>query len=317
MHHELLKIIKENYKNINFKLELFDYNIESNNFMSKQIMKDINLNYNTVYKIELPKIKIIIKTHSLNQKIKKDIQLILNRFYTMIAIFDKYNIKYNNNKFEFIYIPTNYKKKFPKRNVKLGPYHINSGVSWIYNNKLMVWREEECLKVFIHELFHCFGFDRFLIEKKCNLTNHFNITSNVNCNEGYNELSTLIYHNCFLIVEGHKNNIDNLIEENKLFTYYQIKQILQHYNLNTIKEFKQDTGVFSYFILKGYYLYYLNKLFETVKDDTFFLFPVKEMTNFHNFEKTILNKDDFKKFIEYLIQHNFYEPNKSLRMILY
>ena len=78
MHHELLKIIKENYKNINFKLELFDYNIESNNFMSKQIMKDINLNYNTVYKIELPKIKIIIKTHSLNQKIKKDIQLILN-----------------------------------------------------------------------------------------------------------------------------------------------------------------------------------------------------------------------------------------------
>ena len=83
-------------------------------------------------------------------------------------------------------------KQFPERNNTLGPNHINSGVSWIYNNRLMVWRSEECLKVFIHELFHCLGFDRFLIEKKCNLTNHYDITTHVNCNEGYKILKVSV-----------------------------------------------------------------------------------------------------------------------------
>jgi hypothetical protein len=330
MYNELLNVLKKNYVKKDYKLELFDYKIELNSFMSDVIMNDITTNYNKVYKIDLPRIRIIIKCIVLDEKIKEDIQLMLNRFYTILNIFDINKIKYNKRKFHFVYIPTNYTKQFPTRNNTLGPYHINSGVSWIYHNKLMVWRAEECLKVFIHELFHCLGFDRFLIEKKCNLTNHYNITTHVNCNEGYNELCALIYHNCFLMIEGfkgtrgtrgtkerHNSGIDNLIEDNKVYTYYQIKQILQHYNLNTIEEFKQDTGVFSYFILKGYYLYYLDGLFNVIKDDTFLLFPIKNMKKFHKFEKTILDDDDFKQFIEYLIKNNEYRPNNTLKMILY
>ena len=317
MYHEIFELLKVNYTTIKHTLESFDYELESNDFMSKDIMNDIITNYNAVYKIDLPRIRIIIKCIVLNDKIREDIQLMLNRFYTIINIFDKNRIKYNKKKFHFVYIPTNYTKKLPKRSDTLGPHHINSGVSWIYNNRLMVWRAEECLKVFIHELFHCFGFDRFLIEKKCNLTNHYDITTHVNCNEGYNELCAFIYHNCFLILEGNKKTIENLIEENKIFTYYQIKQILQHYNLKTIKEFKQDTGVFSYFILKGYYLYHLDGLFSAIKGDTFYLFPIKDMKKFHKFEKTILDNDDFKHFIEHLIKHNGYRANNTLKMVLY
>ena len=49
----------------------------------------------------------------------------------------------------------------------LGKNEINSGMSYIYQNKIYIWREEEFLKVFLHELFHCLGFDRFLIDEKC------------------------------------------------------------------------------------------------------------------------------------------------------
>jgi len=330
MYHELLELLKENYIiKKDYKLELFDYKIELNSFMSEVIMHDITTNYNKVYKIDLPRIRIIIKCIVLDNKIKEDIQLMLNRFYTILNILDVNKIKYNKNKFHFVYIPTNYTKQFPTKNNTLGPYHINSGVSWIYDNKLMVWRSEECLKVFIHELFHCLGFDRFLIEKPCKLTNHYDITTHVNCNEGYNELCAFIYHNCFLIIEGfdnglnkglqgvHKLTIDNLIEDNKVFTYYQIKQILQHYNLQTIAEFKQDTGVFSYFILKGFYLYHLDELFSAIKGDTFHLFPIKSMKKFHKFEKTILDDNAFKLFIEHLIVHTEYRPNSTLKMVLY
>ena len=51
MYNELLALLRENYVKKDYKLELFDYKIELNSFMSDVIMNDITTNYNKVYKI--------------------------------------------------------------------------------------------------------------------------------------------------------------------------------------------------------------------------------------------------------------------------
>ena len=216
--YKLFSLLKKHYikSKIKFKTSKETFNIESK-FISPNIMNSIS-EYNKVYECDLPNIKCIIFTKELTSKLKSDIQLIINRFCTMLDFLKHHKISFNTDKFKFIYISTDHKKKFPNQNEILGPNEINSGMSYIYRNEIYIWREEEFLKVFLHELFHCLGFDRFLIDEKCELRKHFNINKHLACNEGYNELCALIYHCCFLSIENNKHDVVDLIEKNRIFT---------------------------------------------------------------------------------------------------
>ena len=317
--YKLSSLLKKHYtkSKIKFKTSKETFNIESK-FISPNIMNSIS-EYNKVYECDLPSIKCIIFTKNLTSKLKSDIQLMINRFYTMLEFLKHHKISFNTDKFKFIYISTDHKKKFPNQNEILGSNEINSGMSYIYRNEIYIWREEEFLKVFLHELFHCLGFDRFLIDEKCELRKHFNINKHLACNEGYNELCALIYHCCFLSIENNKYDVIDLIERNRIFTLYQIKQILQHYNLRTLNNtnlFQQDTGVFSYFILKGFYLFHINELIELIKTDTFYFYPINYFKKFKFYQNTCLDNKSFYKLINRTINSFKYKPNKTLRMII-
>tara|TARA_B100001248_G_scaffold248772_1_gene221360 strand:+ start:1267 stop:2253 length:987 start_codon:yes stop_codon:yes gene_type:complete len=317
---DLLSLLKKHYVKSSFKFKSSNksFSVDSQ-FISSNIMNNIH-NYNKVYECNLPNIDCIIFTKHLTNKVKLDIQLMINRFNTMINFFKYNNISFNTDKFTFIYVSTDYKKVFPDKNNILGPNEINSGMSYFYENKIYIWREEECLKVFLHELFHCLGFDRFLINSKCNLKSFFNVSNHLSCNEGYNELCALIYHCCFLTIENKKLNLIELIEKNRLFTLYQIKQILQHQNfqtLNRYKKFKQNTSVFSYFILKGFYLFYINELIELIKIDTIYFFPINNFKRFELYKNTCLNNNNFYEIINRVISKFKYNKNKTLCMSVY
>ena len=318
--YSLLSLLKKHYTkpDIKFKNSNHTFSLDSK-YISPNIMNDIS-NYNKVYECNLPDINCIIFTKELTSKLESDIKLMINRFYTMLNLLKHNNISFNTDKFTFIYVSTDHKKLFPNKNNVLGANEINSGMSYIYKNKLYVWREEECLKVFLHELFHCLGFDRFLIDQKCNLRKYFNINNHLSCNEGYNELSTLIYHNCFLVIENKQLNLIKLIEKNRVFTLYQIKQILQHQNLRTLNDsnkFKQNTAVFSYFILKGFYLFHINELIKLVKTDTFYFFPINYFKKFEFYQNTCLNDNSFYKLINRAIDKFEYKTNRTLCMSVY
>ena len=184
-------------------------------------------------------------------------------------------------------------------------------------NKIYLWRKEENLKVFLHELFHCLGFDRFLIEKECDLNKYFNIEHNLSCNEAYNELCTMIYHCCFLKIENPKFNLIKLIEKNRLFTMFQIKQILQYHNfkeLNNNKLFRQNTSIFSYFILKGFYLFNFNKLIKIIKTDTFYFFPINDFEKFNNYYIDSIQNKKMYHLIRELINNFDFRKNYTLCM---
>jgi hypothetical protein len=317
----MLALLKQHYvsRQVIFKSSNKKLDLKNSSFISPKIMTDLS-NYNKVYECNLPNITCIIYTKQLTDKVKSDVKLMMNRFNTMLSFLKENNIDFNTDKFTFIYISTSHKKVFPTKNMILGPNEINSGASYIYQNKLYVWREEECLKVFLHELFHCLGFDRFLIENKCNINKYFNINKHLSCNEAYNELCTLIYHSCFMVIENKQLDLIELIEKNRLFTVYQIKQIIQHYNfksLNNSDKFKQNTSVFSYFILKGFYLFYFNELIKLIKTDTVFFFPLNEFKRFESYKNTCLENKSFYTVVNRAVNKFKYEENSTLCMTVF
>jgi hypothetical protein len=319
--YDMLALLKKHYisRPIRFKTSDKKSDLDNSSFISPKIMTDLS-NYNKVYECNLPNITCIIYTKELTSKVKSDVKLMMNRFNTMLSFLKKNNIDFNTDKFTFIYISTSHQKIFPDKNIILGPNEINSGASYLYQNKLYVWREEECLKVFLHELFHCLGFDRFLIKKKCNINKYFNITKHLSCNEAYNELCTLIYHSCFMVIENKQVDLIELIEKNRLFTVYQVKQILQHYDcqtLNSSYKFKQNTSVFSYFILKGFYLFHINELIKLIKTDTTYFFPINEFKLFESYKTNCLENNSFYDLINRAINKFKYKEQSTLCMTVF
>lgn len=305
--YNLHNLLNKNYKKIDFNLKTNSNKpILNNNFISKKIFKEIP-KYNNQYVIKLPHITIYLFVKNLTNKIKSDLQKIINRFYCIIKYL---NI---NDNFELNYIPTKFTKKFPNKFKILGENEINSGVSYVDLNKIYIFREEEFLKVFIHELFHCIDFDRFLFDKKCN--KKMNIEQNHNCNEAYNELGAMIYDCCFRSIENKKIDLIDLIEKNRLYTIYQIKQILQYYNFNNFdfsKEFKENTSVYSYFILKGIYLYHLNNL---LKIESNYLFNINR-DKFMIFHDNSINNIKFYDYMNNILTNYKYDKNTSLKMTI-
>jgi hypothetical protein len=57
---------------------------------------------------------------------------------------------------------TSAKKFYPKDKV-FGPSNVNTGYS---SDKVVVYRKEEWFKVFIHECFHFFHFEKVLFESR-------------------------------------------------------------------------------------------------------------------------------------------------------
>ena len=312
---KLKKELKKHHKNITFVLVPVNETpkIESN-FISDEIVSEIN-KHNKVVKIDLPKIemKILYK----DKLPKKSIQNIINRFHTVLSFMDDHKLKYNKNKFKLLFIPTNAKKKLPIKNKPLSSHHVNSGSSYIFQNDIMIWRQEECEKVFIHELFHCLGFDRFAINNGY-VVPQFKITKHQNYNEGYNELCACIYNCCFQSIEN-KKNVSKIFKHNQLHSLHQIKQLLQHHNFHSLNDLKnnifpQDSSAFSYYILKGMYLYNLKELLKYLPNQVY-LFPLEghrgDMDNINN----ILCQDNsFDGLIKYLIKNNMYKENYSTRM---
>ena len=61
----------------------------------------------------------------------------------------------------FIYL-TKFKKKLPKNKTDIiSALNVNSGVTIYYNNfrEIVIYREEELIKVLFHELIHYYDFD--------------------------------------------------------------------------------------------------------------------------------------------------------------
>ncbi len=276
---KLFDKISENYIKNDYQIqkvnENINYLLDKSNFVDMDINQKIKDTYNDTYFVNSRNNKIwLVSNHK--RLDKKLINCLINR----IISFKRYSGNDIENKI-YIWL-TDIKKQFPKkRNIILGIKNVNSASCEVYppdvkiNGNIYIWRKEEVAKVLIHELLHSLRYDYYsqnneldsMIKKKFNINNHINI------NESYTEtLATIL--NCIYFT----------LENNRSFEYFialllneiehsnrQVKKILYHYSYHDIGElfrknsnkiFKQNTSVFSYYILKNMLL---NNVLEFVK----------------------------------------------------
>lgn len=152
------------------------------------------------------------------------------------------------------------KKMLPKKKeTVLTAEHVNSG--YCYNNSIVIYREEEHQKLILHEMIHALDIDsKYYNLNKIN--KFFNINRNNQINEAFTEFWTnIIYTILWTIQNQNKRRLLLNLENEINFSFLQIAKIISHFRFDTAEDllleknitnkFKQDTNVFSYYIVKG------------------------------------------------------------------
>lgn len=213
---------------------------------------------------------------------------------------------------------TSEKKVLPENKlITLGVNECNSAVTWACaeEGSILVYREEEWRKVLLHELFHSLCLD-FSVEKYNKLRNEirsiFDIKSDFEISETYTEFWATIINSCFVsynLLEDKTNNENFLmyasffIQLERVFSLFQCIKVLnfmglRYSNLVSVLEidksfrellYKEETNVFTYYILKTLLLYNVVDFLNLCK---------KINTNVLSFDKTPQNFGKLIKFIK-------------------
>jgi len=191
-----------------------------------------------------------------------------------------------------------FKKEFKGDIIK--PININSGLTE-NQERIFIFREEEWMKVLIHELIHAYVFDNYKFIK-----NHL-IDGDDYLYEAITEFYAVILHSMWIsLISGidYKKIIKNEIR----FSVYQSLKLLKFLNVKDKKSFinfeklniKMESSAFSYYILKTEFLLHFCKY----KDDLL---------------KKELPKYELKEFkiLEYFKYINKIEFDTNARMTLF
>lgn len=230
--------------------------------------------------------------------------LLLKRLYPTA---NKYN-------YDIKFLLTDIPKKLPKQGEYLTPQNINSGYTITYGNinlrKILIYRREEYIKVFIHEFLHSIGCDRdvsedtkiisFLSSLKTETTPIFGNTvinmtdikdiSEVkknkklhnNPNETLAEIGSNILMIIFRLLQNNLpfENFYSSFEKERQFALIQCAKIIKHFGNDDIQNtiIKQTTNVVPYYILRASIYYQPEKLFEYLNSNNgiCYVLPIKK-----------------------------------------
>ena len=335
--------VKTNNEYIIIKKEVYNVsnnNIKINDFMSSDIIeKTKNLSYkytftfqkNIIYFITNKILPLSIYIHNKTTNKIKDLLCLIE---TLKIIFQRQNFTQEITLFD-LNIKKNLPivKKFNKKNntnMILGPNNCNSGLTELnnnYNGKIILYRNEELIKVCIHELMHSNLIDTELIfspiSKK--FTEQFCFHYDVLMNEAYTECISVIIHSIYIGIKLNKKQeyINKLFNNEIKYSIYNASKILHYYKINsiyTIKKnngicndyFNQTTNVFSYYFLKLI-------LFIKLKDLHNLLELYTEKFKINN---SVMNNELYNLFMNNIFLIDKYnlklkKYNSSLRLTLY
>jgi hypothetical protein len=131
--------------------------------------------------------------------------------------------------------------------------HVNTGYS--IRNNIVVYREEEWFKVFIHECFHNLNFDIILETGPWNeeISKVFPISTDIYLRESYCEIWARILI-CIFTSAYHKLSLDRLLDEERKYSRHQVSKILNYIGLSYSdlqkpSSYKEGTNVFAYYFL--------------------------------------------------------------------
>lgn len=269
-----------------FKIDITKYKklVIDNNFCSARVQKYIyeKLKYEHVYYFN----NNIIHLMSSSEKIGKDLEKILFKTYYVVNIIKK--LSHNIKPLEIYYFDTKFKKKFSKHNITLNEDNCNSGATYHSHNNnglVILWRREEFMKVLIHEVLHAIGSDKNLFNNSLNRYIKIKYClldlDKINISEAYIEtfanIINLILLTLMLNLPYKTINIFYKLELK--YSLLLITNILKHYDYTSIRQLKQvgsskkdnckylkqETSIFSYYIVKTALLLNLKEYMKYVK----------------------------------------------------
>ena len=201
--------------------------------------------------------------------------------YMWLSICAKYAMKYCTNTLDVYVYPTPFTKNLPESTTTtLGPENVNTAFTQACAPKgqLIIFREEEWFKVFIHETFHTYGLDfsqSDISSMKKELISLYPIESDFDIYEAYTETWARII-NCALCsynaLENKRDrkiffkNLDFCLELERMFALYQCVKVigfmgltyddLHAPNSHALRKglYRENTHVFSYYVLTAVFL---------------------------------------------------------------
>jgi hypothetical protein len=252
----------------------------------REIRNQINITskimYNYSFVINHREFNLSFVTHMRSDKVYKYCRLVI----FLLQFIIRFSSDKCCEKLDIIIFLTNSKKILPSKGDIFSPLHINSGFTrggCNPYNKIVIFRKEEWFKVLIHECMHAFKLDysslnNELIDAKIQTT--FPIDNvNIKSFESYCEVWAIILNCMFHAYFKHNINFGKFTTLFKSiysiechFSYYQMIKILKHMKLNysdlhnkdklSIYKrnalYKENTSVFSYFVLKTILLQNIN-----------------------------------------------------------
>lgn len=317
VHKESIEITEINKHIIN---ELNISNFTS--FTSSHVLKDTrNIKKLVRYSFSINNIGYQLVFLLLNNNDERIINNKLKTFIRNIHFLTKFmNSKMKTLKIVILYSTEKKEKNNDKKT--LNANNVNTGVtrSCAINGNIFLYRQEELVKVFIHELIHAKCIDFSNINANTETLNivkeMFNINSDFIISEAYSEFWANIINTLFVALDVSKSGFEDFYDNftilhiiEKIFSLHQIVSILNYMDLTykdiienkNLSRYSEDTNVFAYYILKTIWLYFGND---------YLLFMKKNNSN-------LLNSNNSTMYIKSLIikTKKYYKHKKFLSMI--
>lgn len=318
IHKESVEINRNNYNVIE---ELHINNFTS--FVSSHVLKEMRqirklLKYNfSIGGIEYQLIFLLLKSSD-ERIIDKKLKTFIRNLYFLTKYM---NSRMKTLKVCFLYSDEE-KLKNENKNV-LNHNNVNTGVtrSCAINGDIFIYRKEEIVKVFIHELIHskCIDFSNINANTETLeiIKTMFDIRSDFIISEAYSEFWANIVNTLFVTLDVSKKGFDSFYENfillhtmEKIFSLHQIVSVLNYMGIKykeliegkKVHKYSEGTNIFAYYILKTIWLYFGNDYLKFMKK---------------NNGGNLLNSDNSTKYIKSLVKKtkNHYKNNKLLAMI--
>lgn len=175
------------------------------------------------------------------------------------------------------------KKHLPNKGEIIDWIHVNSAFTRTCRPKseIVIYRQEEWFKVFIHESFHCFGLDFSHMDETENKVNRhmreiFNVNVNISLFESYTEFWAELLNSMFFVYLDNPKlmtnynkfckTLEQLVNYHRVHCALTMKQILASQNINYIElinektNYKEKTNVLAYFVIKTLLFLHFNEM---------------------------------------------------------
>ena len=344
----LSNYLTSQYKKINNSLQLpkiIDTTPINNNvldeihFVSDEIKNEIKqyLEFTKTFTYQYKSSSISISIYDYKKNNTNYLSLV-NKLSTLFFIFSEIN-NYQNQLNITLYL-TNKKKQLDYSKNYIGVNEVNSGASLFRDSKyaILIWRKEELVKVFIHELFHSLFFDfrKHKDQYSQQLLQILNINNQIDIKlyecyvETWANLINLIMKSYFQnsdLYSNIKKEIDFAIKQSsKILLFFNYKcfsnceySFLLTPNNKPNQSFSQKTSVLSYYILKSVLLLNYDKFikFCTYHNHNLFIFNENNILIFNNLIiETLTNKKTQNKINKYMENYKQFIFSNNLRMTL-